>query len=145
MKTNKTPMIRIFRSATAALMLSAFVATPVLAQSQPHSGGDMKHSGGDMKHSGTHASGSHDMDQGSAALMKSMEESDKKMKSMSMKGKTDHDFAEMMRLHHQAGIEMAQIEMKHGKDPAMKKMAEKIIASQKKDNKEFDQWLQKHK
>lgn len=109
-----------------------------------HSRGDMQSPGGAMKHSGDPGSPAAGGEQGSQELMKSMQESQSKMQSMQMKGKTDHDFAEMMRMHHQAGIKMAEIQMKHGKDPAMKKMAKKIMTSQKKEVKEFDAWLQKN-
>lgn len=121
---------------TTALLIALASVAPV-TQAQQHSGGEMKHSGG-------HTADASHKQQGSAELTKSMQESQSKMQSMKMKGETDHDFAEMMRMHHQAGVNMAQIELKHGTDPAMKKMAEKIMASQKKEIKEFDQWLQKH-
>lgn len=139
-------------SPTCAAVFSASLLTVSavsLAQESAQKGmnqskSDMKHSGGEMGHSSGHGSGAVDKDRGSQELMKSMQESQTKMQSMQMKGKTDQDFAEMMRMHHQAGIRMAEIELKHGKDPAMKKMAEKIMASQKKESKEFDAWLQKH-
>lgn len=40
---------------------------------------------------------------------------------------------------------MAQVELEHGKDAKMRSMAKNIIASQKKELKEFDQWLAKQK
>jgi hypothetical protein len=67
------------------------------------------------------------------------------MGSMQMTGDTDRDFATMMRMHHQHGIEMAETEVAHGKDDKLKAMAKKIIASQKKESAEFDQWLSQHK
>lgn len=133
------------RHACATALLLVLASVPPVTQAQQHSGSEMKHSGGEMKHSGGHSADASHKQQGSAELTKSMQESQSKMQSMTMTGETDHDFAEMMRMHHQAGVNMAQIELKHGTDPAMKKMAEKIMASQKKEIKEFDQWLQKHK
>lgn len=38
-----------------------------------------------------------------------------------------------------------QVELKDGKDEKLRKMAKKIIESQQKEIKEFDQWLGKHK
>ena len=67
-----------------------------------------------------------------------------KMSSMKMTGDHDHDFAMMMRSHHQAGLEMARAELKNGKDAQMKKMAQKVINDQTKEIKKLDDWLAKH-
>jgi uncharacterized protein (DUF305 family) len=74
-----------------------------------------------------------------------MDKAKAEMGSMKMSGDPDHDFAMMMRMHHQQAIEMSQAELASGKDAKMKKMAKKIIAAQKKEVAEFDQWLSKHK
>ena len=73
-----------------------------------------------------------------------MKENNDKMSSMPMTGKPDVDFAMMMRVHHQGAIEMAQAELKDGKEPQMKKMARDIIAAQKKEIAQFDKFLAKH-
>jgi uncharacterized protein (DUF305 family) len=39
---------------------------------------------------------------------------------------------------------MAKLQLKHGKDPEMRKQAEKIIKEQNQDNQEFQVWLKKH-
>lgn len=127
-----------FRHAFATGILVAFISVPAVSFAQQQSSSEMKHSRG-------HSADALHKKQGQAELTKSMQESQAKMQSMTMKGDTDHDFAEMMRMHHQAGVKMAEIELEHGTDPALKKMAQKIIASQKKDTKEFDHWLQEHK
>ena len=75
------------------------------------------------------------------AMMKGM----KDMGSMKSSGNVDHDFATMMKMHHQSALDMAEVELQKGKDPTMRSMAKKIIESQKKEIKEFDQWLAKHK
>ena len=69
----------------------------------------------------------------------------KSMESMKTTGDPDRDFAMMMKMHHQGAIDMAQMELKSGKDASLKAMAKKIIAAQQKEIKEFDQWLAKHK
>ena len=69
----------------------------------------------------------------------------KDMESMPMTGDMDHDFAMMMKKHHESAVEMANVELKHGKDATLRKMAKDIIKSQKKEINEFDQWLAKHK
>jgi len=69
----------------------------------------------------------------------------KDMESMPMTGDIDHDFAMMMKKHHESAVEMANVELKHGKDATLRNMAKDIIKSQKKEINEFDQWLAKHK
>ena len=39
---------------------------------------------------------------------------------------------------------MAEVELKYGKDPMLKKMAQKIINAQKKEIKEFKKWQSEH-
>lgn len=73
-----------------------------------------------------------------------MEKSHQKMMSMQMTGKPDVDFAMMMREHHKSALDMGQWELENGKDPRMKDMARKIIASQKKEIAQFDQFLSKN-
>ncbi len=71
------------------------------------------------------------------AMMPSM----KGMESMEMTGDADRDFAAMMKVHHQGAIDMAQMELKHGKDPKMRAMAKRIISAQQKEINELNQWL----
>jgi uncharacterized protein (DUF305 family) len=68
------------------------------------------------------------------------------MKDMNMEftGNPDVDFAKSMIKHHEGGIEMAKLLLKHGKDPEMRKKAEKLIKEQGQDNKDFQTWLAKH-
>jgi uncharacterized protein (DUF305 family) len=67
-----------------------------------------------------------------------------KMQSMPMSGDMDKDFARMMREHHLSGIEMAKKELATGKNAEMKRMARKIMDSQKKEVAQFDKWLAAH-
>ncbi|MFC6282136.1 DUF305 domain-containing protein [Polaromonas aquatica] len=73
-----------------------------------------------------------------------MKDNNDKMSSMTMTGNADVDFAMMMRIHHQGAIDMAQAELKNGKEPQMRKMAQNIIATQKKEIAQFDRFLAKH-
>ena len=91
--------------------------------------------------SDTHKGHATSSDKGSQQMMSSMMSGMKDMQSMKTTGDTDRDFAMMMRMHHQKGIEMAQVEASQGKDEKMKAMARKIIESQRKEIKEFDEWL----
>ncbi len=76
-----------------------------------------------------------------ASMMMGMEE----MQKMPMTGNTDKDFAMMMKIHHQQALNMAEMELKHGKSSEMKTMAKQIIAAQKKEIAQFDKWLAKQK
>ncbi len=82
---------------------------------------------------------------GSDGMKESMMSGMDKMQKMPMSGNTDKDFAMMMKMHHQQGVEMAQMELTNGKSPAMKKMAKNIISAQNKEIAQFDQWLSKQK
>lgn len=64
-----------------------------------------------------------------------------KMGEMHLSGDMDKDFATMMKMHHAQAVHMAQMELDHGKSPAMKAMATEIIAGQKKEIEQFDEWL----
>ena len=66
------------------------------------------------------------------------------MAATPMTGNPDIDFAMMMVAHHQGAIAMAQTEIDTGKDPVMIKAAKKIIAEQKKEINQFEDWLKKH-
>ncbi|WP_372825540.1 DUF305 domain-containing protein [Polaromonas sp.] len=73
-----------------------------------------------------------------------MEDNNDKMSSMQMTGNSDIDFAMTMRMHHQGAIDMAEAELRDGKEPQMRKMAKDIIAAQKKEISQFDKFLVKH-
>ena len=73
-----------------------------------------------------------------------MKDNNDKMSSMHMSGSADVDFALMMRMHHQGAIDMAQAELRDGKVPEMRKMAQNIIAAQKKEIVQLDKFLIKH-
>ena len=82
---------------------------------------------------------------GSDGMKQSMMMGMDSMQKMQMTGDTDKDFAMMMKMHHQQAVEMAEMELKNGKSPAMKKMATQIISAQKKEIAMFDKWLAKAK
>lgn len=62
----------------------------------------------------------------------------------SFSGDADVDFARSMIAHHQAGIEMAKVELQHGKDAKQRQFAQKIIAEQEKDIAALQSWLKSH-
>ena len=82
---------------------------------------------------------------GSADMKASMMMGMDGMQKMTMSGDTDKDFAMMMKMHHQQALNMAEMELAHGKSPEMKTMAKQIIKDQKKEIAQFDKWLAKQK
>lgn len=55
----------------------------------------------------------------------------------------DRAFAKGMAEHHKGAIAMAETELKYGKDPEMRKMAEDVIKSQKAEIEQLEKWLKK--
>ena len=59
-------------------------------------------------------------------------------------GNADVDFVRGMIPHHQGAIDMAKIQLKHGKTPELRKMAEKMIKDQEKEISDMQAWLKKN-
>jgi uncharacterized protein (DUF305 family) len=81
------------------------------------------------------------MSQGSRELHEYMMKS---VPNMPMSGNADQDFATMMIKHHQVGIEMARLQIQHGKDHEARHMAEDIIAAEKKEIHRLKDWQETH-
>lgn len=91
-------------------------------------------------HSAAPASGA-----GSEQMHQQMMSGMQSMQSMKPSGDVDKDFAKMMRVHHQQAVDMAEVELKHGRSPELKAMARKIIEDQRKEIARLDKWLQERK
>ena len=89
--------------------------------------------------------GMHSNMTGSPDMKQSMKSGMDNMQQMQMSGDTDKDFAMMMKMHHQQALDMAEMQLAHGKSPELKAMASKIILGQKKEIAQFDRWLAKQK
>lgn len=112
------------------LLLVGALASPLALQAQPSPHGAMKGAGMDNAMSG-----------GKMDMKSMMQENSGQMASVPMTGNPDVDFAQMMRIHHQGAIDMAQSLLRDGKDPQMLKMAKDIIAAQKKEIAELEAFL----
>ena len=116
----------------------AFVALgSVLYQSSAAAQMPLKSDGGQMKHGMEMKHGYMDM----KGMMKAMSD---KMSAMKTTGKPDIDFAMAMRVHHEGAIQMAEMELKDGKDDTMRKLANEIISAQRKEIAHIDKFLSEH-
>lgn len=131
-KFNKTLPIALV-ALSAALLPAAYAQT---ANATP--GKDAVHEG---KAHSTSMSGA---SMGMKDMKGMMKDNNDKMSSMSMSGNADVDFAMMMRVHHQGAIDMAQAELKDGKAPEMRKLAQSIIVAQKKEITQLERFLTKN-
>ena len=74
------------------------------------------------------------------AMMAGMDRMNQAMRAAPMTGDPDRDFVAMMIPHHQGAIDMAQVELRYGKDPAMRQLARTIIAAQRREIGEMQRW-----
>jgi uncharacterized protein (DUF305 family) len=72
-----------------------------------------------------------------------MKHMDRDMAAAPMNGNFDHDFAAMMLPHHRGAIEMAEAELRYGKDPVMRRLAQEIIVDQQSEVDAMQLWLTK--
>lgn len=131
------------RFSIAAAALAIVIATPVFAQqSMPgHNmpGHSMPAQGGHGGHSG-HAAPSAQAGPAAKAFAAANAKMHKDM-SITFTGNADVDFARGMIPHHQGAIDMAEIVLRYGKDASVKKLANEIIAAQKKEIAQMRTWL----
>lgn len=125
MKTAKTLPRWAKQLATLGLSASVLLISPFVSADSTRSSSPPQA----MPHStmGTQMSG------GTMDMKSMMKEDMDKMSNMQMTGNPDVDFAMMMRNYHLSGIKMAEMQLRDGKEPKMRKMAKSIIAEQKKE------------
>lgn len=95
-------------------------------------------------HSDTSGSMSTGATTGGRSMMQIMDGMMQNMKSMQTTGNPDNDFAAMMKAHHLSAVEMIELELAQGGDPAMKQMAQKMLDEQQKEIAELNTFLSGH-
>lgn len=121
------------KALTTGVLISAIGVSAAVAQMQ---GMDMQKMMQMMMPAPNDPTSTKDFKQAHMNMMKDM--------NMEFTGNADVDFAKSMIKHHEGGIEMARLQLKHGKDPEMRKKAEKLIKEQGQDNKDFQAWQKAH-
>ena len=118
------------KNMTLAFLATLTLAAPALAEENAHMGHHMPT---------THEEG--------AAPDLYAPSRDAMHKDMNVKptGNADKDFVLNMIPHHQGAVEMAKVQIEHGKDPELRKLAEDIIKAQDKEIAFMKEWLKKHK
>ncbi|WP_018480067.1 DUF305 domain-containing protein [Pontibacter roseus] len=90
----------------------------------------------------------HNMNTGEmSGMMGHMHQNMEEMHAMKAKmtGDPDYDFANMMTMHHQGAIRMAEDEIANGTDAKMKEMAQKTVKTNKEDIQKLQDFTKTHK
>ena len=131
-------------------LLATLAAGPALAQATAPAMPGMNHgtmpgmSQGAMPGMAQGAAPGMPMSANHMEMMQKMEAMNKAMMGAPMTGNPDQDLVAMMMPHHQGAIDMARIYLRDGKDPEIRRMAQKIITDQEKEIAEFKAWQAKH-
>lgn len=80
-------------------------------------------------------------DTGNRELRGAIHESARSMQSMRLTGDVDHDFVAAMQQHHHDGLELARVQLLHGKDPTARALARQLIEEQKRDLDTLERWM----
>ncbi len=115
---------------TAFLSLGLLALAPMAASAQQSMPG--------MDMSATPAAG------GSSEAFKAADAKMMKDMDVPLTGDADKDFVAGMLPHHAGAVDMAEVELRYGKDPSLKKLARDIVAAQNKEIAFMKQWQAKH-
>ena len=77
-------------------------------------------------------------------LMQGMNQMNQDMMAAAQYKDPDVAFAAGMLPHHIGAVKMAEVELKYGKDPEMRKLAEDIINAQQVEIEQMQKWLKAH-
>jgi len=118
---------------SAALVLGTLLSGAAFAQAaDPHAGHNMA-----MPSSNSASASNAAYAQANAKMHQDM--------AVPLTGDADVDFLAGMIPHHQGAVDMAEVVLKYGKDPKVKKLAQDIVAAQKKEIAIMQAWLAEKK
>jgi len=122
-------LTHISKLGAAVALLGACLSGGALAQApDPHAGHNMAMPASTGKSASNAA-----FEQANAKMHKDM--------AVPLTGDADRDFLAGMIPHHQGAVDMAEVVLKYGKDPEVKKLAQDIIAAQKQEIAMMQGWL----
>jgi uncharacterized protein (DUF305 family) len=131
--------MRSYLTLAAAALFAVALGAPATAQHAGHSAADMAAMQKKME--------AMMPKEGDAPSTKGLKEAHMKMMMAApsdFSGKPDVDFVRQMIPHHQGAIDMAKVELAHGKDKKIRAMAQQIIKDQEREISEMQAWLRKN-
>jgi uncharacterized protein (DUF305 family) len=130
--------LSLFAVAVAAAI--AFAATAVVAQDSKMDHSKMDHSKMGQSKPGEGAAS----DNAATKAFKAANDRMHADMAITFSGNADVDFIKGMMPHHQGAIDMAKIELEHGRDPKVRKLAREIIKAQNAEIAFMKAWLAKN-
>jgi uncharacterized protein (DUF305 family) len=79
-----------------------------------------------------------------SAFAHGMKEMQRQMADAPMTGNPDQDFVAAMIPHHEGAIDMAEVELKYGHDPFLRRLARDIITAQMHEIADMKAWQTQH-
>jgi uncharacterized protein (DUF305 family) len=97
-------------------------------------------------HSGSHGHDGYHEHMDNPAVQAHLQANERMHSGMAIEfsGNADIDFARGMIPHHEGAIDMANVVLEHGSDPAIRELAEEIIAAQEAEIAFLREWLGQH-
>ena len=123
---------RFPRTLSCALGAIALSAAALAAQAQPAPSMPAEHAGMSHAVEANASESTKAFQQGEEKMMKDM--------GQPYSGNADKDFVAHMIPHHEGAVDMAEVQLKYGKDPELRKMARDIIKAQKQEVAFMKKW-----
>lgn len=125
-----------------ALAVAALTSAPLAVHAQQ--GASMPSMSSTAEAQSAPASGKGATGDSTAAFKAADERMMKGMQGSAYTGHADEDFVSHMIPHHQGAVDMAEVEVKYGQDPQLKRLATRIIDSQRREIQFMKTWQEKH-
>lgn len=133
---SQTTSLRALPAVAAAALLAVIATIGAHAQSHGGHAGHAGHAGNDVAATDAASDSTRAFQSVNAKMHTGMD--------IKFTGNADVDFVRGMIPHHQGAIDMAEVVLKHGKDPEVRKLAQAIIREQKKEIAWMNAWLKKN-